>query len=145
MKALLLLAALALPSFANAVDTRIIETIESGFNVCSNHANSTHEMLECAANGYKRADAQLNSVYREIVNPLQGKADSDSVETLSRLKAAQVAWIKFRDAECSFVGAENLGGSLERVSTNGCLVRMTIQRVKELTNVITGGDHKERE
>ena len=49
------------------------------------------------------------------------------------LKRAQLAWIKFRDENCSYVG-KMLGGAVTWESTYSvvCLNRMTLKRVGQL-------------
>ncbi len=63
---------------------------------CPN-AQSQLEMNQCAGNAYKAADGELNQVYRKLVAMLDAE---DKVQ----LKVAQTAWLKYRDANCEFVG-----------------------------------------
>ena len=53
--------------------------------------------MECYGNAYKRADAELNILYRQITARLK-----DDKATAKLLVAAQRAWVAFRDAECNF-------------------------------------------
>ena len=48
-------------------------------------------------NAYKKADAELNVLYRQITARLK-----DDKATTELLVAAQRAWVAFRDAECAF-------------------------------------------
>jgi uncharacterized protein YecT (DUF1311 family) len=71
---------------------------------CSN-AQSQVEMNQCAGETYKTADTELNQVYRKLVAMLDA-------EEKAQLKAAQTAWLKYRDANCEFVGDQFKGGSI---------------------------------
>ena len=53
-------------------------------------------MNDCAGAELARADAELNSVYREAAGRLKGNAVA-----LSTLRAAQRLWIQLRDADLS--------------------------------------------
>ena len=55
---------------------------------CEN-AQSTAEMLDCWDNQYKKADAELNKVYKEIMSRL---GDKEKV----KLRDAQRAWIPYK-------------------------------------------------
>jgi uncharacterized protein YecT (DUF1311 family) len=119
--ALPLALALALPASAQQVD-------------CSN-AITQLDLNNCAAQDWEEADARLNEVYAETLAVLQ-EADAsypisgDSEE--DRLRAAQRAWIAYRDANCDSAGYPMRGGSAEPLLTYGCLRRMTEDRIAEL-------------
>lgn len=58
---------------------------------------------DCVAKSIEAADAELNRVYQEIlesVDPAWPLAEP----YIAELKAAQRAWIAFRDADCSRIG-----------------------------------------
>jgi uncharacterized protein YecT (DUF1311 family) len=63
-------------------------------NSCYDTAKNQFALNECAARELKAADDELNRVYKEILK----RNAKDSV-FLDRLKAAQRAWLSFRDAE----------------------------------------------
>ena len=83
------------------------------------------EMNQCAAKEYQKADAALNRVYKQVM-------DKSSLEEKVKLKTAQLAWIKFRDAECDYESAENIGGTIYPLIHSGCLTTMTELRIKQL-------------
>jgi uncharacterized protein YecT (DUF1311 family) len=60
---------------------------------CDN-ARTQLEINECAAQEASAADAELNAVYRQVMQQLQGQ--SVAVE---KLRAAQRLWIPLRDAD----------------------------------------------
>ena len=95
---------------------------------CSD-ANTQAEMNICAGKEYKTADAALNRVYQQLVAML------DSAEK-DQLKEAQTAWIKYRDANCDFVGDQYKGGSIRPTIYGLCLADVTRNRTAELRNQI---------
>jgi uncharacterized protein YecT (DUF1311 family) len=88
-------------------------------------AQSQGEMNICWGKEYKAADAQLNVAYRDFTAKL-------SAEEAAQLKAAQLAWIKFRDANCEFVADQYKGGSIRPMIVAMCLADVTTARTSEL-------------
>jgi len=83
-------------------------------------------MTICWGNQYKAADAKLNQVYRQFTAKLD-----DAEKT--QLKTAQTAWLKYRDANCEFVGDQYKGGTMRPMIAAICLADVTDNRTKELT------------
>lgn len=133
MKFALLALAILAPSLAQASS---VDDIRRTWDACleKEENQSTAGMNMCADQAYTLADKELNLVYQGAVKANSGR-DGDSVETLKRLKAAQRAWITFRDANCNLQGIQMLGGSGEGPVVGGCLVSTTLDRVKELTEL----------
>lgn len=50
--------------------------------------------------------------------------------------AAEHAWVAFRDAECEFDAADNLGGSIYPMVHSGCLERLTQARLDQLNRYL---------
>ena len=74
---------------------------------------------------YSRWDKELNRVYGELLNKFN---DADK----KRLKEAQRAWLKFRDAEAELLWAEALygsGGTLAPVAVSDRARMMVRERV----------------
>jgi len=92
---------------------------------CAN-AQTTAEMRDCAGREYKKADDELNKVYKQLMSKLNDEGQKEA------LKQAQQAWLKFRDANCDFESYMNRGGTIEPVVRYGCLSWMTTSRTKEL-------------
>ena len=90
-----------------------------------NNAVAQLDMNICADKDYRKADSELNAVYRDTMHGL----DKHSQDLL---RASQREWIKFRDAECTYVSAQNEGGSIYPMVYSGCLTTMTRDRVKQL-------------
>ncbi|MGL5010107.1 MAG: lysozyme inhibitor LprI family protein [Paracoccaceae bacterium] len=99
------------------------------------------EMNICSYQEWEAADADLNRVYaaamaivqaRDAEYPIQGLSEED------RLRAAQRAWVTFRDANCDAAGYQFRGGSAEPLLINGCLRSMTEARIEELEGLVSG-------
>jgi uncharacterized protein YecT (DUF1311 family) len=105
---------------------------------CADPQNQA-EMNECAARDANEADAALNLIYPQVLAHYQQMdRDSESTEGAKRLRAAQRAWIAFRDAECAVAGYEALGGSMESMLVSGCIAQMTQRRATELRQMLSG-------
>lgn len=87
------------------------------------------DMNQCAGKAYRAADETMNQVYRKLVAML------DEGEK-AKLKEAQVAWLKYRDTNCEFVGDQYAGGSIRPLIEATCLADMTKSRTTELRNQI---------
>ena len=74
------------------------------------------EMNHCVAAEYQKADSELTKIYSKL-------------DKTPELRAAERAWIAYRDAECAFESASNRGGSLEPMIQMGCMTTMTKQRI----------------
>lgn len=87
-----------------------------------------HEMNRCAQEEYKKADAALNRAYQQAMAKL-------SPEHKSKLKTAQLAWIKFRDAHCDCEAFTFDGGSMEPLIKFTCLDSVTKQRTQQIKSL----------
>jgi uncharacterized protein YecT (DUF1311 family) len=92
-------------------------------------ATSQAEMNNCWGNEYKKADVQLNQTYQQLAAMLE---EDDKTE----LKAAENAWIKYRDAHCDFVADQYKGGTMRPMIHAICLADVTSNRTTELKNQI---------
>jgi uncharacterized protein YecT (DUF1311 family) len=111
-------------------DTAVAEDIDC------NNATSTIEMNYCGEQEYLKADAELNSLYKTIVDGLDSRAGdsgSDVGAWKDALKAAQRAWVDFKQKDCGeLIGYEWGGGTGAGPATYGCLVEKTKTRIREL-------------
>jgi uncharacterized protein YecT (DUF1311 family) len=104
---------------------------------CGN-ATTQHAMNQCAAREANEADADLNFIYPQVLAHFQRlDRDGDTQAGVQRLRAAQRAWVAFRDAECALAGYEALGGSLEPLLVSGCEAELTKRRSAELRQMLT--------
>ena len=101
---------------------------------CGN-ATTQAQLNECAARGYRDADAQLNSTYGAIMARLEKGSDA-----ATKLTSAQRAWILFRDAECQFVSTHVDGGSAQPMVIDMCLEAQTRARTQALLQYLKCGE-----
>ena len=89
-------------------------------------AQSQHEMNQQAEADFNKADAELNRAYKKLLNGLDA-------ESQKKLKAAQRAWLAFRDAQAEFAAdAEARGGSMQPMIYFGARAELTRERTKQL-------------
>ena len=88
-------------------------------------AQSQAEMNMCWGKEYKAADAKLNKTYQDFMSKLE---ESEKVQ----LKNAQLAWLKYRDANCEFVADQYKGGTMRPMIAAICLADTTNNRTTEL-------------
>ncbi|HEX8147238.1 MAG TPA: lysozyme inhibitor LprI family protein [Pyrinomonadaceae bacterium] len=86
---------------------------------------SQAEASGCARREYEAADAELNKAY----NRLAGILDA---EEKALLKASELAWIKYRDSNCTFESSQYAGGTMRPMIESFCLARVTRARAAEL-------------
>ncbi|MBD2598427.1 lysozyme inhibitor LprI family protein [Nostoc spongiaeforme FACHB-130] len=92
------------------------------------NCNDPQTQLEiniCSQLSYQNADKKLNQVYKQLLPKL-------SKTRQQKLIAAQLAWIKFRDASCEFERSAYEGGSIAPAIYAGCLEEATNQRTQQL-------------
>ena len=108
---------------------------------CAN-AMSQMEMNACATQQFERADAELNTLYRRLIesareldrSPDNGQSEGDDRPgEEATLREAQRAWVAFRDAHCRGEGYAERGGSLEPMIAAECRARLTRERIAQLT------------
>jgi len=63
------------------------------YHACASSAKSQTELNRCASDEAKRLDIELNNVYTKLLAAL-----SDDQNAATKAKAAQRAWIAYRDA-----------------------------------------------
>lgn len=93
------------------------------------------EMNLCAEQDWMDADADLNDAYKGAMAVMKGyDADLPKAErgAEANLRAAQRAWVTFRDAACAAEGYAMHGGSAAPLLIYGCLARLTRQRTEDL-------------
>ncbi len=84
----------------------------------------------CAEKDFQAADKKLNAIYQKVMTAL----DDEGYKT--KLKAAERAWMTFRDTQCSFETAENEGGTIHPMVYSGCETRLTNERSKQLQDYL---------
>ncbi len=88
-----------------------------------------YEEAKCRSPELRKADAELNSLYKKLMSLL-----SKEQERKDELRAAQNAWIKYRDAHCEFHARawEYYVDGFITESWNECFYELTKNRIKEL-------------
>lgn len=86
---------------------------------------SQAEMNMEANQNFQKADKELNLAYSKLSKALE-------VKRRAKLKEAQRAWLKFRDAESAFWASEMEGGSAYPMLYSGTMANLTKKRAKEL-------------
>ncbi|MES2569949.1 MAG: lysozyme inhibitor LprI family protein [Verrucomicrobiota bacterium] len=90
------------------------------------HGQSQSEMNEQARKNFEKVDARLNSVYKKLIATLDS-------ESQVKLKAAQRAWIAFRDAEAEFkADLAARGGSMAPMIHSATAADLTEKRLRQL-------------
>jgi uncharacterized protein YecT (DUF1311 family) len=112
------LALLAGPAWAQEVD-------------CS-RAVTQLDMNLCARLDWEAADAELNLAYEAALETAAEADASFPNDVEAALRAAQRAWLPYRDAACEAEAALWGGGSAEPMIRSGCLAMVTRQRAEEL-------------
>lgn len=97
------------------------------FNRCAEAGNwTTQAMVACNGDLAAYWDSVLNATYRESMARLSDAAKVD-------LRAAQRAWIVWRDARCGFY--RHFDGTMWRPVAAGCVAGMTRERVADLVEI----------
>jgi len=105
-----------------------------------NPAGNQLQLNACALNDFATADAELNSVYQQLVKKM-----ADDPEFIKKLHTAEKAWIVFRDADlgarfaCAEEDARQCWGSIYPMSFLGRKTELTKTRVKQLTELLRDG------
>ncbi|MEQ8345196.1 MAG: lysozyme inhibitor LprI family protein [Sneathiellaceae bacterium] len=95
-------------------------------------------MQECADANYRAADAALNAAYGEVMGRLRqmDKEDGPDSGLADALKAAQRAWIPFRDGQCAWEAGFFTGGSIAPLIRLTCLTELTRARTGQLRQTL---------
>lgn len=88
-------------------------------------ATTTAQMIDCAGAHFETADRELNQVYQSLLSRL-------GEQQRAALRAAQRAWVAFRDAEARFAASVAEGGSLAGVIELAEKAALTEARIKAL-------------
>jgi len=99
---------------------------------CGNLDGTMLEINKCAAEQYKIADDELNSLFKKKMATLE----TDNVK--NRLRNSQRAWIAFRDSACLYeAGPREESGSVWPLEYYRCMERHTLNRNDDLKYYIS--------
>jgi uncharacterized protein YecT (DUF1311 family) len=97
---------------------------------------STPEMVDCLMAQHAHWDKELTIAYQ--------RAMKDAVPAQKeKLREAERAWIKYRDANCEFYAAGE--GTIAQIDAAACLLNMTQKRAEELKSGGAGPDNPGKE
>ena len=117
----------ALPALASAQET-----------ACNSSASQA-DLNDCAALAWQVADERLNEAYDWA---LVWARDADALDaeggTEARLRAAQRAWLAYRDANCQVNPEASGQGQMAPMLLYGCMEAMTTMRADELLALAQG-------
>jgi uncharacterized protein YecT (DUF1311 family) len=90
------------------------------------------DIADCHVAEYKAADKELNAVYNEAQKTRPAKEKQ-------KLKAAQQAWLHYRDASIAFmVETHQDAGSYGNIAVADYQKKLTQKRVQELKVILSG-------
>ncbi|MEN3792969.1 lysozyme inhibitor LprI family protein [Fulvimarina sp. MAC3] len=99
---------------------------------------TTYGMTDCLTEESDAWDAILNERYQARMTDAKeldkdrAEWDSTTSEAAKTLRAAQRAWVAFRDAECDRIFELNKDGTIRLPETASCLNRLTAERALAL-------------
>lgn len=131
---------LALPAVLSLLALAPVPAALAGSVDCS-AAMAQQDINQCLAEDWQAADAELNRAYkaaRARAAEIDSLLELDQRGAADSLKAAQRAWIVFRDAACATEGFVMRGGSAEPMLVYGCLAGLTRSRTADLLRFAEG-------
>jgi uncharacterized protein YecT (DUF1311 family) len=104
---------------------------------------TTAQLVDCGTKEYREADVRLNAAYTKVIADM--KEDLDRAEKehsreqqsydqrgIRNLRAAERAWIQYRDLHCSAAKQRYEGGTISPVVWLNCMTQLTEHRTAEL-------------
>ena len=85
-------------------------------------------MRSCENARFQNADQKLNAVYDNLLKHLNSGQQE-------KLRAAQRAWVQFRDANANFLASRAGSGTLAPLLRVNALADMTESRLQELSKI----------
>lgn len=90
-------------------------------------------MNATANTNYKKADLELNKVYKQLMTMLDQNEKTFLIQ-------AEKDWVKFRDSHCKFEASQYEGGSIQPLIYSSCLEELTKKRIVEIKASIKDRD-----
>jgi uncharacterized protein YecT (DUF1311 family) len=88
-------------------------------------------MTVCAGQAFKKVDAELNALYKQIMARLKDNPDKSKL-----LVTAQKSWLTFRDAECAFSTSTAAQGTVYPMLVAQCRDALTRKRIVEFNSYL---------
>ena len=109
---------------------------------CAAHAMNV-DFDTCYADQFKLTDQDLNRIYRNALLAFESdiadaykSGDQSQIgydaTAIADLKAAQSAWTKYRDLQCSAAGQQLQGGSIQPIIVSKCMILVTRHRIDDI-------------
>ncbi|EGU46109.1 hypothetical protein VII00023_09581 [Vibrio ichthyoenteri ATCC 700023] len=90
----------------------------------------------CVEQKMQVADKALNTSYQQAIKRITAEEEWANAELIEPFRAAQRAWLKFRDAECEFFGlSTGAAGGWSAVQIEECKLAMTEERTEYFNSV----------
>lgn len=90
----------------------------------------------CVEQKMQEADKALNASYQQAIKRITAEEEWANAELVAPFRAAQRAWLKFRDTECEFYGlSTGANGGWTGVQIEECKLAMTEERTKYFNSV----------
>jgi uncharacterized protein YecT (DUF1311 family) len=124
----------------NKISLRLlVSSIALLLAVCNAQAQTQAEMNDSACAKYKKADAEMNAVYRQVLNKYKSET-----AFVAKFKTAQRSWVAFRDAHLESLYPEpnklQAYGSVNPVCRCRVLTELTADRTKQLKQWLNGAE-----
>lgn len=102
-------------------------------------AMSQVEITNCWEDQAQKSEAQLTTLYQKIQKAIQAKMAAEDGymkeyrgRALEKLKAAQLAWSRYRDAQCGAEEQQYERGTIAPSIHAGCMKDLADRRIDEL-------------
>ena len=101
-------------------------------------ATTDEARTNCWEDLASKAEANLNTVFRQLQANIRAKITEDRTlkefreRSLEKLKTAQLAWTKYRDAQCDADEQQYEGGTIAPSIRFGCIRDLSERRADEL-------------
>ncbi len=104
-------------------------TLASAQEIACDPVGTQSEMNKCAMDELRKADAELNSTYAQVLAELKGQANA-----LERIKVAQRLWVQLRDADLAaqFPLPDSEYGTIHPLEVASAKTELTRQRTAYL-------------
>lgn len=111
--------ALGTPPLAHAEGT------SKAYGLCMEQAGGvTMDTINCISAEHEQQDLRLNQAYKALTARL-------TPERKAQLLEAQRLWLKYREANCNYIGSLT-GGTMDSINSNACFLDMTVERADQL-------------
>jgi uncharacterized protein YecT (DUF1311 family) len=115
------------------------DAVQSGQIDCS-EAQTQADINTCARLDFQEADSNLNFAYKAALAQMKATdAAGPDMGAEAALRAAQRAWVAFRDLACASEGWSVHGGSIEPMVVLQCLARLSTARADDLWSLSEDG------